>query len=63
MSYEPPCYQPDCEKCPFKDSCRNYIKPPTDNIPWYPYPSTGDPLPLPPIYYCDIGNDLSISIN
>lgn len=54
---QPPCYQPDCEKCPFKDSCRNYIRPPV-NIPnwlpyWLPYPTydpfyypySGDPLP------------------
>jgi len=50
MDCQPHCYQPDCGKCSFKDSCRNYIKPPMDIYPYNPpynpwYPSTGDPLP------------------
>ncbi len=48
MASEPSCYQPDCEKCPLRDSCRNYkpiINPPdttwTPSVTW-PYPSTPD---------------------
>jgi len=44
---KPPCYIPDCAKCPLKDSCKNYIKP---YYPPYYYPDyTGDPV-QPPSY-------------
>ena len=42
MTEKPPCYEPDCEKCPFKESCKNYKRP------WSTKPSEweNDGIPL-----------------
>ena len=39
----PPCYEPDCEKCSLKESCKSY------KVPYIPYPytsGTGDYWPI-----------------
>ena len=64
MNTKPPCYQADCENCPYRDSCRTYVKPPMPGwhvpmpgwpapMPWWPYPNTGDPIPPCPYITCN----------
>lgn len=45
-AFNPPCYQPKCETCSYRDSCKNY-----QPNKWNPYPGTGDPYP--PTYIGD----------
>ena len=44
---KPPCYQPDCETCPLRESCKNRTYP----VPWYPPPTYTNPYwYYPPVF-------------